>query len=277
MEQTLCRRLPDPDAAAPAATATPAEVGNLPAPAPVDDREGWLAARARLLGAQARPRFVSATAIARQVAAQGDGAAAGPAAGPEPAADVTDVAEPEVEAPWRRGRAGTAIGRAVHATLQLHRGGDDELDALAHQHAHLEAVPEAATTIAALARSALRAPTVRAALAAPRSWRELYVAAPVGDRAVEGYIDLLYEGPEGLVLVDYKTDAVAGPADADARAARYGVQTAAYAVALEASTGLSVVAAHLVFCTTGEPIERAVPDLPAAKAAVVELLRATPA
>jgi ATP-dependent helicase/nuclease subunit A len=47
-----------------------------------------------------------------------------------------------------------------------------------------------------------------AAAAATRRWRELYVAAPLGDRAIEGYIDLLYETPTGLVLVDYKTDTV---------------------------------------------------------------------
>jgi ATP-dependent helicase/nuclease subunit A len=163
----------------------------------------------------------------------------------------------------------------VHATLQLHRG-DDDIDALALQQAHLEALPEAAPTVAALARSALRAPVVRAALAAPRSWRELYVAAPVGDHAVEGYVDLLYDSPDGLVLVDYKTDAVAAPGATDAKVARYGVQTAAYALAVEASTGLEVVAAHLVFCTTGEPVVRVVPDLAGVKASVLATLTARP-
>ena len=37
-------------------------------------------------------------------------------------------------------------------------------------------------------------------------WRELYVAAPVGDRLLEGYVDLLYRDRDGLVVVDYKTD-----------------------------------------------------------------------
>jgi ATP-dependent exoDNAse (exonuclease V) beta subunit len=91
------------------------------------------------------------------------------------------------------------------------------------------------------------------------------VAAPVGERAIEGYIDLLYETDAGLVLVDYKTDAVASEAGADAKAARYGLQAAAYALALEISTGLAVASAHLVFCTTGAPVQRTVADLAAAK------------
>ncbi len=128
-------------------------------------------------------------------------------------------------------------------------------------------MPEATATVAALVRSARQAPAVRAELAARRSWRELYVAAPVGERAIEDYIDLLYDTDAGLVLVDYKTDAVASEsdADADAKAARYGLQAAAYALALEISTGLAVASAHLVFCTTGAPVQRTVADLAAAK------------
>ena len=239
-----------------------------PPPTPVDDREGWIAARTALLDQRARTTFLSATAIARQAAADQE-TVARDATG---AASAGDDRDDRAAGPWRRGRAGTAIGRAVHATLQLHDGDPATIDALAAQHAHLEAVPEAADTIATLVRSALRAPSVVAAGAAERSWRELYVAAPVGDRAVEGYIDLLYESPEGLVLVDYKTDTISGPAEADLKAARYGLQTATYALALEASTGLEVVAANLVFCTSGAPIERQVLDLDALKDEVRRLV-----
>jgi ATP-dependent exoDNAse (exonuclease V) beta subunit len=215
-----------------------------------DDRQAWVVRRQALLDEQGQPRFVSATAIAHA----------------DEATDDTGDAQVVPGTLRRRGRAGTAIGRAVHATLQfLAPGDDDRIDALSTQHAHLEAVPEATATVAALVRSARQAPAVRAALVARRSWRELYVAAPVGERAIEGYIDLLYETDAGLVLVDYKTDAVASEAGADAKAARYGLQAAAYALALEISTGLAVASAHLVFCTTGAPVQRTVADLAAAK------------
>ena len=49
-------------------------------------------------------------------------------------------------------------------------------------------------------------------------WRELFVAAMVGDRVLEGYIDLLVRTPEGLVIVDYKTDQWSGPVQTGERA-----------------------------------------------------------
>ncbi|HZQ79165.1 MAG TPA: 3'-5' exonuclease [Acidimicrobiia bacterium] len=94
---------------------TPAVVAA--APAPQDDREAWLAAREAPLARQRRPRFVSATTIAQE---------AGVAAveeerdldDPASAGDLTGAVDLPI-APRRRGRAGTAICRAVHATLQF--------------------------------------------------------------------------------------------------------------------------------------------------------------
>jgi ATP-dependent helicase/nuclease subunit A len=129
-----------------------------------------------------------------------------------------------------------------------------------------------------MARSALRAPSVAAARASERLWREVYVAAPVGDRAVEGYIDLLYQDGSGdLVVVDYKTDRVDSLPEIDAKVEQYRLQLAAYATALEASTGLSVAGARLVFCTPTEPFEREVPDLADAIAEVRRRLAGEPA
>jgi ATP-dependent helicase/nuclease subunit A len=252
---TLCRRLPERPEAPPAP-----EAPTVPAPAD-DDRAAWVTRRRALLEAQSRPRFLAATAVAEKAA--------------EADVELDDDDRPGI--PRRRGRAGTAIGRAVHGVLELRRDedGDDRLAELATQRAALEAVPEHAATVAALARSALSAEVVEAAHSAERRWRELYVAAPVGRRAVEGYIDLLYEAPEGLVIVDYKTDMVAGPADLEAKVDRYGLQLAAYAVALEVSTGMTVAGAHLVFCTTGAPVERAIEDFDELKERVrAELIEA---
>ncbi|HUP85791.1 MAG TPA: UvrD-helicase domain-containing protein [Acidimicrobiales bacterium] len=256
--------------AAPIAPAVP----TMPLTLPFDDREGWVANREALLEPHRRPQFLSATAIA--------GMAAGGVDAPERDDGQVDDDAGEAdgtrsEIPWRRGRAGTAVGRAVHAVLQFVDPGADDIDAsvreLATQQAHVEVVPDAVDTIVSLARAALAAPSVRAAHAAERRWRELYVAAPIGDRAVEGYIDLLYERPDGgLVLVDYKTDAIRSEADADAKVERYALQTAAYAVAVEVSTGLSVTEARLVFCRAAGAIERVVPDLDGAKARVRSLL-----
>ena len=104
-------------------------------------------------------------------------------------------------------------------------------------------------TIAALARSALATDTVRAAAASPGCWREVFVARPFDGTTLEGYVDLLYRSPEGLVVVDYKTDQLAGEAQLDERADRYRLQLAAYALAVQRVTGEAVARAMLVFCS----------------------------
>ncbi len=150
--------------------------------------------------------------------------------------------------PWQRGRYGTAVGRAVHAVLQFAdlRTGADIDDHAAAQCA-AEGVLGMDDTVAALARSALEAPIVRAALDLPHH-RELYVAAEVGGRVLEGYIDLFVESAEGGVIVDYKTDQWPDDGERRLRIGRYRRQLAAYGVALEQILGRPVAGGVLVRC-----------------------------
>jgi ATP-dependent exoDNAse (exonuclease V) beta subunit len=76
------------------------------------------------------------------------------------------------------------------------------------------------------------------------------------------------------VVVDYKTDQVPSDAELTAAVARYSVQGAAYAVALETALGRPVAQCVFVFARAGEPLERAVADLDAATAGVRALLPA---
>ena len=78
--------------------------------------------------------------------------------------------------------------------------------------------------------------------------------------------------PDGLVVVDYKTDAVASDADVDAAVRRYSLQGAAYSVALEAALGEPVVRCVFVFARSPQARERQIPDLGAATSAVRERL-----
>ena len=272
-----------------------AAVVDAPVPAPppaADDRQSWLADRSRLLATAARRRFTSATAIAAESAAAATVAEGQPEQlalalddrlppevgvvldETEAVADEPDlVAEADEPRAWRRGRAGTAIGRAVHATLQsiaLTTDVDDPvIDGIAERESTLEALPEAADTVAAMVRSALASDAISLARRFPHH-KELYVAAPVGDRVIEGYVDLLVETPEGLVVIDYKTDTVASEAEVDAKLDRYELQGAAYAVALEITTGESVVECRFVFCRPRGAIERSVADLGAARRKVLQ-------
>ncbi|MEZ5262743.1 MAG: PD-(D/E)XK nuclease family protein [Acidimicrobiales bacterium] len=153
----------------------------------------------------------------------------------------------------RRGRAGTAIGRAVHATLQLvDLRNPQHVRAHVEQQCTIEAIEELADTVEAFVRAALDAPAVRLA-ATLAHHKELYVAAPLGGRVIEGYVDLLVETADGLVIVDYKTDGVRSEADVDAKLDHYELQAAAYAAALEAATGLVVHECRFVFCRPAAP------------------------
>ena len=233
------------------------------------ESEAWAQARSEVLASGALGGVVSATGVARAMAA-------------DPAA-ADERVEPENE-PWRRGRAGTSIGSAVHAVLQhadlVDPAGADIAD-LSRWQAGVEGVSDSVELIEAKARAALASPLVRRAVASGSLRRELHVAAPVaslvGDGAAvdlfEGFVDLLFDDGDGLVVVDYKTDDVPSDAAVAAALERYSSQGAAYAVALEAATGRPVAEVHFLFLRGTEAVDARVPDLDAVKARVRSALR----
>ncbi len=185
-----------------------------------------------------------------------------------------DVWVPRPEADQRvpgRGEGGTARGRAVHAVLEtVALPGAEDLDDLARREAEHEGLVDRAEEVATLARAALAAPVVRRALDAPRRWRELPVVTRVGERVLEGVIDLAFEDADGaLVVVDHKTDTLADEPDAVAAAGRYRLQLAAYALALGQATGRPVREAWLVFARPDGAVEVRIDDLDAAVAEVI--------
>ena len=174
----------------------------------------------------------------------------------------------------KKGRAGSAIGSAVHATLEyIDFDNPADLDPLIARQCELHAIPDATDTVTALVRSALDSAAFDLARR-HESFRELYVAAPLGDLMIEGYIDLLVQTPDGLVIIDWKTDSALSPKEIDAKLAAYELQGATYAVALEESTGMDVVECRFVFCKAHGAIERSVVDLTAAKQRVRDALAA---
>ena len=200
----------------------------------------WLRERDDALARGTRRRVQSATAVAR--------AAAEPVAARDPglAKGARDLELP----PWNKGRYGTALGRAVHAVLQtVDLATGDGLDDTAAAQAAAEGIIGREAAVAARARVALTTRTVREAVEYGFR-REMYVATPVEGTTLEGYVDLVYRRPDGLVVVDYKTDAWRDDADLDAKVARYRLQGASYAVALEQVTGEPV--AECVFLFLGE-------------------------
>ncbi len=157
--------------------------------------------------------------------------------------------------PWSKGRYGTAIGRAVHAVLQvvdLTTGAG--LEAAVSTQCLAEGVLEYADVVTALVRSALASDVVKRA-AAREHWRESYVGTVQPDGTVlEGFVDLIYREDDGrLTIVDYKTDAI--PAAAlDSRVAYYAPQLHAYAEILP-----NTAPPILLFLNPSGAIERQVP------------------
>jgi hypothetical protein len=173
------------------------------------------------------------------------------------------------------GRHGTGVGRAVHGALELLDFDTTDPTSIIRERAVAEGVLGDLRIVDGLVRTGLAADVVRLA-AGSRHWRELYVAAPVDDDpdapVVEGYIDLavLESGPDGpgLIIVDYKTDAVADDDDRAAKARRYRLQGATYALAAERSTEIPVRRVVLCFLAADFATEVEIADLAGAMAEV---------
>ena len=205
-------------------------------------RQLWQERRRELYAARSRPISAAATRLAQE-----------------------EKEEQEIpDEPWRRGRAGTNIGRAVHAVLQVvDLDSASDLDENVRAQASAEGVPRQAETISRLVRRALDSPLVKRALTSQRWWREAPVAGPVGEGIVEGFIDLLFEEEDGFVIVDYKTDAVRSEDEIEQAKIRYRLQGGAYALALSRAAGVQVKEVSFHFLHSDRVIT--IDDLPQAQ------------
>ena len=188
------------------------------------EEESWLEGRRTLLAARVGPQLETATGLA----------------GADPGEQT------------HYGKAGTALGRAVHAVLQVVDLSTLEgLDDLAQAQAEAAAIPDQASEVARLVRAACETDAVREAVASNRYWREVPVGGRVDGTILEGVVDLLYETDEGLMVVDFKTDRVA-PEDVDSRMEHYRPQGDAYRRLIGLATGRPVARTVFVFASLGE-------------------------
>ena len=217
-------------------------------PAGLDD-ERLSAERAALVTTATTRRFTSATAIRDQKN------------------EKTDASEP-----WSRGRAGTRLGRAVHAAIQsLPLDPDDAtIEAFCRAQAVAEAVPHREAEVRRLVTWVVRESDAwRRAAAAKRAIREAPFVVRQDNAVLEGFVDLLIETEGGIELIDWKTDRV--PAEeVEERLRQYALQAGLYVHGVQAATGRSVTSVTYVFASA--KVE-ASPGDPAAlaAAAVAEL------
>jgi ATP-dependent exoDNAse (exonuclease V) beta subunit len=176
----------------------------------------------------------------------------------------------------RRGRA-VDFGSAVHALLEridLRR--PQLVESMSTAIAAEFGMPERQADIARVATNALESNLIARALRSQRVLREAPFVAPLpsadGSGVTEGRVDLLFVEDGGIVVVDFKTDAVRA-ADVDARTAEYRGQALIYAWAAHRATGFPV--REVIFLFASIPAEKSIP-VDAAFLAEAEAMLSTP-
>jgi ATP-dependent helicase/nuclease subunit A len=168
-------------------------------------------------------------------------------------AAASDPADPVAGWPaagWPAARSGATLGSTVHRALEiLDLAAPTELtvdQAVTVACAELGA-GRLAGEVRSRVQAALTAPVIQLA-ATHRHWKEVPIVAELGGRVVEGFIDLIVETADGLLIVDYKTDTARTAADIQAKTQHYTPQIRAYAQALALATGLRIAPPQLLFC-----------------------------
>lgn len=166
-------------------------------------------------------------------------------------ADLKKGREDDSE-PWSRGRGGTRLGRAVHAVIQSAPldGRPDVVATLARAQSVAEAIPEREGEIVELASRAFGTAAMARARGATRTLREVPFAVDLDGTLVEGFVDLVIEGGDGLEIVDWKTDTI-GPDEVERRMEAYRLQAGLYVLGLERATGKRVARVTYVFLAAG--------------------------
>jgi ATP-dependent helicase/nuclease subunit A len=153
------------------------------------------------------------------------------------------------------GRYGTSKGSAVHAVMQQVSLADPSagLGTLVQVAAESEGVAARSAEIERMVRSLIAAPLFQRMQKARRCRREMYVGAHTDGLTVWGYVDAVFENPDGtLTIVDFKTDTLV--TSATELADRYRPQMSGYAWALSKATGRQVSELWLaVALPSGEP------------------------
>ena len=220
-------------------------------------RAQWEAQRESTVKKASQPQAQAVTVIAQKVKGQPTSVLA--------EGNVTSEKEEAREGgiPYLRGRGGTNLGRAVHTVLQsidLLTG--EGLEDICRAQAEAEGIGEAAEDVLELSRNALTTETVKGLIGSVKKglakyYREVFVSTKLGDRLVEGFIDLLIDTPDGISIVDYKTDRLTAK-QVQELGPEYEVQLGLYAWAVGETTGKPVREATLLFLRPQE--ERRFPD-----------------
>jgi ATP-dependent helicase/nuclease subunit A len=158
------------------------------------------------------------------------------------------------------GAGGRDFGRLVHRLLEwvpledADAGRGDRVRAMAEALAPSFGLdPEAAGRAAQQVERALGLPILDRARRSARVWRELSLWFPDGADLVEGIVDLVFEEDGRLVVVDYKSDAIAAD-QAITQAAHHAPQLQLYGRGLAQAAGLPVGERLVLFTALGRTV-----------------------
>ena len=159
---------------------------------------------------------------------------------------------------------GTEIGRAVHSVLEeIDFKSRENLSVICNLIAKREGILPRTAEIEQLVLSACNSGVVKRAVESGNLMREVPFSVPIPSlnlpkRTMEGYIDLLFEEEDGLVVVDYKTDNISENNSQEVLS-RYRLQGAAYAMGVEKA--ISKPVKEVVFLFLRSNIEEKIVDL----------------
>jgi ATP-dependent helicase/nuclease subunit A len=166
--------------------------------------------------------------------------------------------------PWPGGKetsssgTGREFGRLVHQLLEWVPFDEKAPEAVRTMAQALGASfgldSKASGKAADHATRALALPVMERARRAERVWRELPIAFADDGQLKEGVVDLVFEEDGQLVVVDYKSDAVADEAQARDRADHYKTQLQNYGRCLTQALGRPVRERLILFTAIGRTV-----------------------
>jgi ATP-dependent helicase/nuclease subunit A len=209
------------------------------------DLEKWKERRAGILEESSKPVAVAVTDLMRLSKEEAGGG----------------------EVYYRTGRGGSNLGRAVHSVLQsIDLATGAGLDDFSKAQAAAEGIAAQWQEVAKLARNGLESDTVKRAVASGNYHREVFISTCVEGRLLEGIMDIIFEEEDGLVIADYKTDAIDNEEELLKRKEIYEQQAGLYALMAQQATGRKIRGVVMLFLRTKreeapEDIERLIKEV----------------
>ncbi|MFA5400253.1 MAG: UvrD-helicase domain-containing protein [Dehalococcoidia bacterium] len=193
----------------------------------------WKERRALVLAQSSRPAAVAVTDLVKMSKEEAEGG----------------------EVYYRTGRGGSSLGRAVHSVLQsidLSTGAG--MQDFSRAQAAAEGIAGRWQEVAKMAGNGLQSDIVRRAVASGNYHREVFISAAVDGRLLEGIMDIIFEEEDGLVIADYKTDAIDKEDELLEKRDIYELQAGLYALMAQEATGRPVKQVVLLFLRTKKEI-----------------------